>query len=120
MTVASEERDVTGKKSPDLCMICKSTENTKSCEKCGCGCYCSEQCMVKHKNHAIFCSAICSLEEVENQKRMKREIHVSDSEKLPFKMKRNLVRLVGERPLVNVFLNGVHVQGLWDTGAMIN
>ena len=54
------------------------------------------------------------------QKRMKREIHVSDSEKLPFKMKRNLVRLVGERPLVNVFLNGVQVQGLWDTGAMIS
>ena len=68
----------------------------------------------------MYCSVICSLEEVENQKRMKQEIHVSDSEKLPFMMKRNLVRLVGERPLVNIFLNGVNVQGLWDTGAMIS
>ena len=43
-----------------------------------------------------------------------------DTEKLPYKMKLKLVKLVGERPLVNIHLNGKKVQGLWDTGAMIS
>ena len=51
---------------------------------------------------------------------MKNEIFVNDSEKLPYKMKLKLVRLVGERPLVKMYLNGEEVQGLWDTGAMIS
>ena len=52
------------------------------------------------------------------KKRMKNEIRVSDAEKLPLKMK--LIRLVGERPLVNIFLNNRELEGLWDTGSMIS
>ena len=51
---------------------------------------------------------------------MKSEIFVTDSNKLPHKMKLQLVKLVGERPLVNVRLNGKGIRGLWDTGAMIS
>ena len=51
---------------------------------------------------------------------MKSEINMIDAEKLPLNMKLKLVKLVGERPLVNIYLNGKKVKGLWDTGAMIS
>ena len=83
MKVAPEGGSVTGKKSLNSlnCMICdKPVEKPLSCRKCQCGRYCSEECMSKHENHATYCTAICSLEEIENEKRMKKEIFVSDSE----------------------------------------
>ena len=51
---------------------------------------------------------------------MRNEIAVTDSEKLSYKMKLQSIRLVGERPLVNIYLNGDDVQGLWDIGAMFS
>ena len=68
-----------------------------SCQKCGCGKYCSRECLTLHRNHSELCDAICYLEESEIEKHRKTEIFVSDSEKLPYKLKRNLVRLVGEQ-----------------------
>ena len=70
--------------------------------------------------HAMWCPWIVKLEEVETEKRRRTEINMVDSEKLPYKMKLRLVKLVGERPLVNIHLNGKKIQGLWDTGAMIS
>ena len=35
-------------------------------------------------------------------------------------MKKKLIRLVGERPVVNIFLDNFCVNGLWDTGAMVS
>ena len=43
-----------------------------------------------------------------------------NSEKLPYKMKLKLIRLVGERPLVNICLNNQETVALWDTGAMVS
>ena len=63
---------------------------------------------------------ICNLEKIEHEKRMRNEILITDSEKLSYKMKLQLIRLVGERPLVNIYLNDEEVQGLLDTGAMIS
>ena len=91
-----------------------------SCEECQCGDYCSRECLKNHVNHKDYCAAICTLEKLETEKRMKNNICMSDSEKLPFKMKMNLIRLVGERPMVNIFLNNSEVEGLWDTGSMIS
>ena len=68
----------------------------------------------------MWCPWIVKLEEVETEKRRRTEINMVDSEKLPYKMKLRLVKLVGERPLVNIHLNGKKIQGLWDTGAMIS
>ena len=51
---------------------------------------------------------------------MKTEINMIDAEKLPLNMKLKLVKLVGERPVVNIYLNDKKVKGLWDTGAMIS
>ena len=124
MKVTSEGKGVaTSKEAPMHCMICNGNipmDNVVSCVKCLCGRYCSVGCMGKHQNHAQYCSLICEVERVENEKRMRTEIFVKDSEKLPYKMKLKLIRLVGERPLVKIFLNGEETQGLWDTGAMIS
>ena len=93
-----------------------------SCAKCSCGNYCSWVCLDSHTNHTEFCPWICQLEleQLETEKRMKSEIFVTDTDKLPHKMKLQLVKLVGERPFVNVRLNGKGIHGLWDTGAMIS
>ena len=85
-----------------------------------CGKYCSKKCLDSHENHSQYCSAICVLEDIEYQKRKKRDISVSDSEKLPLNMKLTLIKLVGERPLVRISLNGKTVECLWDTGSMIS
>ncbi len=50
---------------------------------------------------------------------MLRRIFSVDSEKLPCKMKMKLIRLVGRRPVVNIFFEKKGVNGLWDTGTMV-
>ena len=97
------------KHTANQCMMCcknVSVSEIVSCEKCFCGKYCSKNCMEKHENHAHYCSIICDLQNLETEKRMKNEIFVQDSEKLPYKMKLQLIRLVGERPIVKIHLNG--------------
>ena len=68
----------------------------------------------------MWCPWITQLEEHETTKRMKSEVNMVDSEKLPLPLKRKLVKLVGEKPLVMVKLNGRETKGLWDTGAMVS
>ena len=51
---------------------------------------------------------------------MSKGICITDSEKLPRKLKRKLISLVGPKPLVKVFLGNMHIEGLWDTGAMVS
>ena len=103
------------------CMICsKPCVEKVSCEKCSCGCYCSSECMKKHDSHNTYCPIICDLQKHETEKRIAGEIFSVDAEKLPYKMKRKLIRLVGERPVVNIFMNKQRVKGLWDTGAMVS
>ena len=43
-----------------------------------------------------------------------------EKETLPIKLRNNLVKVVGEKPLINCYLNDVKVKGLWDTGSMIS
>ena len=119
--VAPEGEAATGKKEPPKCMMCcKETENVEACPKCQCGIYCSKECRELDGVHAMWCYWICRLSAHENEKKMRTEINMVDSNKLPYKMKRRLVKLVGDRPLVNIFLNGKKVKGLWDTGAMVS
>ena len=110
-------------KTPISCLVCGTDVPKKkilSCSKCSGGKYCSSACLESHTNHTQYCPWICKLESLETEKRMRREINMMDTDKLPYKMKLQLVKLVGARPLVNVQLNGKRVQGLWDTGAMIS
>ena len=103
------------------CLACSKPCLTKiTCNKCFTGCYCSSECMAKNENHTTYCPIICEVQKLETTKRIAAEIFSVDSEKLPFKMKRKLIRLVGERPVVNIFLNKNNIKGLWDTGAMVS
>ena len=101
-------------------LCCEKKTELICCPKCSCGSYCSTECMELDGVHAMWCPWICKLEQVETEKRMRSEINMVDAEKLPYKMKLQLVKLVGERPLVNIHLNGKKEEGLWDTGAMIS
>jgi hypothetical protein len=93
-----------------------------ACEKCQCGRYCSESCLQAHENHDKYCEAVCSLQQFECQKQlsMNNSICTTDSEKLPLKLKKKLISLVGEKPIASVVLDGVSVDCLWDTGAQVS
>ena len=112
----------TGLETPEpVCRNCsKSSPDMIRCSRCKCGEFCSTECLAKHENHGKYCATICSLEKLEAAKQRKLDINVHDSEKLPLKMKLKLIRMVGERPLVDVLLDGNVVEGLWDTGSMIS
>ena len=69
------------------------------CSACKTGCYCSETCLRAHENHQQYCTAICSLQEYETKKQLKQCVYGIDSDKLPYKVKRKLVKLVGAHPL---------------------
>ena len=101
-------------------MCSKKSKVLFPCGKCQCGQYCSQECLKAHDNHREYCTAIVMLEKVEADKRFREKICTVDSEKLPLKMKSKLIRLVGERPSVNIFLNNSEVEALWDTGSMIS
>ena len=73
-----------------------------------------------HENHRQYCKAICMLEQIEWEKKKNALVCGVDSEKLPLKLKRKLVKLVGERPTLKFLLNNTHTEGLWDTGAMVS
>ena len=88
------------------------------CPKCESGLYCSDVCIVRHElKHRPICSAIIDLENYERQKLL-REKEVES--KLPFKLNREIVRLVGEKPVITVNLDNVECRCLWDTGAMVS
>ena len=114
----TSEKEAPEKKECNVC--CKETKELIECPKCRCRSHCSMECMHGDGNHPLWCSWICRLDRFETQKRMTQEINMVDAEKLPRNMKLKLVKLVGERPLVNIHLNKKKIQGLWDTGAMIS
>ena len=60
------------------------------------------------------------LENLEREK-VKQQFNKADTKcKLPYKINREIIRLVGERPLVTVHLDKVAVNCLWDTGSMVS
>lgn len=97
-----------------------SKDLSLSCPKCLTGKFCSSECLSDHEPHNLYCEAICSLRKLEAQKQLKSSLCVTDSEKLPMKLKSRLVKLVGKKPTVNVFLDDKAVEGLWDTGSQIS
>ena len=76
-----------------------------SCFLCRTGSYCSADCMESNLQHHQYCAAICMLEQLEWEKKKKALVCGVDAEKLPLKLKKKLVKLVGERPILNFLLN---------------
>ena len=65
---------------------------------------------------------ICAIEELEtlNKIKIEKDIYLDGGGKIPVKLRRSLVKLVGERPLMNCLLDDRRCQALWDTGSMIS
>ena len=91
------------------------------CEFCSSGCYCSDVCAIKHKrDHRQICAAIVELENFEKKKAIKQNKKSEIGSHLPLKLNREIISLVGERPLINVKLDNVSLKCLWDTGSMVS
>ena len=100
------------------CVSCKNIcyKKVVRCKLCKSGCYCSKVCRRNHKSeHAELCDMIQQLEALELQKRV-----FTVRETGQVKSKNRLVRLVGEKPLLQCKLNGVDCSALWDTGSMVS
>ena len=102
------------------CCVCKKkVETVYKCCKCNSGHYCSNECQHKqYSEHKKYCEHIAKLESLEKEKL--KDYSVREKETLPTKLRNNLVKVVGEKPLINCYLNDIKVKGLWDTGSMIS
>ena len=90
------------------------------CKACKSGCYCSEACRDSHvpsDAHQTFCSHIQQLEALEKAKRV---CEVREASQVRGHVRRKLVNLIGEKPMVVCSIDGVHTEVLWDTGAMVS
>ena len=102
---------------PTTCVVCQSVTK-KSCSDCHTP-YCSKQCQLSHrKYHRPYCNAISEF--MKNQKEKVygclsvREKHVGCTDEL------KLMKLIGNKPTINCYLNGKQFNFLWDTGSMIS
>ena len=105
-----------------FCLNClKPVNNYIMCGKCDTGRFCSVLCAQSHENHNKYCEIISSVQAIEHSKHLSmNSINITDSEKLPLKLKKKLISLVGEKPIAKLFLDNVEIEGLWDTGAMVS
>ena len=107
-----------------------NAEDKKTNEGCMCGTGCNQEGVAcagqdvtkKGKSQDLYKKVICAIEELEtlNIIKMEKEIYLDDGDKIPVKFRRSLVKLVGERPLINCLLDDHRCQALWDTGSMIS
>ena len=105
-----------------MCISCQCevpVGDVVRCQLCSSGSYCSTTCVNNHRtDHEVLCGMICSLEEIEVAK-LYQQLKSMEAGVRESPAKAEIVGLVGERPLVNVCLDGTPAKGLWDTGSMI-
>ena len=100
------------------CVVCASTENVRRCSTCKATSYCSKKCQKDHREyHSVYCSAIADLYKIEREKYGN---HTVRQGQVDFKMKKQMMKLVGEKPVLTCYLGGKQVEVLWDTGSMVS
>ena len=121
MNVAPIGEGATVHNIPRLCLHCnKSAEKLYRCMKCSSGLYCSKECQLKHYSvHKLLCSSITELSQLERDKTFK-DYSCSYESTMNAQQKRKLVKLIGEKPLIQFSLDGSQFTGLWDTGSMVS
>ena len=105
------------------CIVCKQecSVKIKRCKCCHGGRYCSSKCRAADAmNHAVLCSHIQKLEEMEASKRLLNTVNVRELNQVKVKLRKNLVKLVGEKPMLGCTIGGKVCDALWDTGAMVS
>ena len=101
------------------CAVCGSTETLQRCSHCKSTHYCSRKCQVQHHpHHSQYCSWIVDLQKLETEKIYKG--FTVRQETLDFKTQKKIVRLVGEKPLLQCYLGGKKFKTLWDTGSQVS
>ena len=104
------------------CLVCekKCNRRIKRCKECKSGVYCSRACRDLHKqDHQELCGHIQELEKIEKSKLVADAFTVREENQVPLRIRNELVRLVGEKPLLSCSLEGKKCKGLWDTGSMV-
>ena len=103
---------------PISCVVCGGVDGLKYCSGCKTTHYCSKTCQLAHWSyHAIYCHAVSDLERLEKSKRYGnqtvRQAQVDDG------TRRKVLKLVGDKPKIKCWLNGIENEFLWDTGSMV-
>ena len=104
------------------CCVCKSKENVRRCGKCNITLYCSKQCQVSHlSQHRGWCSIMSGMVQLQDIEEAKLYGDMSVRQKqVDGKTQTKMVKLVGEKPMLQCFLDGVGFDVLWDTGSMVS
>ena len=102
------------------CMGClKDNVFMFRCKNCHSGCYCSKDCQKKcWQDHKTLCENILKLELQIKEKNFANVNFLSKSNLTP-KEEIKLIKLVGQKCIVNCYLDGVESKVLWDTGAEV-
>ena len=81
--------------------------------------YCSKGCQKKHfPYHVQYCSAIVDLTKWETDKLHKN--YSVREEQVDARCRNKFVNLIGEKPMLNCYLDSENCDALWDTGSMIS
>ena len=101
------------------CCVCAKTDNIRVCGGCKETMYCSRKCQKSHREyHATYCAAITDLKKLELDKiygKKKVQQNMGD-----WKLRKKIMKLVGEKPMLDCFLAKKECQMLWDTGSQIS
>ena len=104
------------------CCVCRSKENVRRCGKCNITLYCSKECQVSHlSQHKGWCSIMVGVAELQDIEDTKLYGDLSVRQKqVDGKTHTKMVKLVGEKPMLQCFLDGMGFDVLWDTGSMVS
>ena len=102
------------------CISClKDDVSIFRCKNCHSGCYCSKECQKKcWQNHKPWCEYILKLETQRKEKDIANVNFLSKSSLTP-KEEIKLVKLVGQKCIVDCYLDGIKSKVSWDTGAEV-
>ena len=104
------------------CCVCKSKENVRRCGRCKISLYCSKECQVAHNSqHKGWCSIMSGMAELQDIEDTKLYGDLSVRQKqVDGKTRTKMVKLVGEKPMLQCFLDALGFDVLWDTGSMVS
>ena len=108
--------------SGETCCVCGSSENVRRCGGCKVARYCSKFCQISHREyHEQYCCHIPELLKIETEK-VVAHCAKQSVRQMQFDMptRRKMVKLVGEKPMLQCFYGGKLVDVLWDTGSMVS